>query len=74
MFTMEHPLHGFMPVPYMADVEYNKKNGWKLVEEAKFVPRETEEVDTPEAAYERKFGKPPHFNMKLDTIIRKLEE
>lgn len=33
-----------------------------------------EPVDTPEAAYERKFGKAPHHKMKLQTIIDALED
>lgn len=32
------------------------------------------EVDTPEDAYERKFGKAPHHRMKLESIIAALED
>lgn len=29
--------------------------------------------ETPHEAYERKFGKPPHHRMKLETILERLK-
>lgn len=84
---MEHPLHGRMPVT-QTEVKANELSGWKLtpaltredilklkglVEPKVVEPTEAEEVDTPEDAYERKFGKKPHHLMKLDTVIKRLE-
>ena len=31
-------------------------------------------TETPEMAYEKKFGKPPHHRMKLENIIAAIEE
>lgn len=43
--------------------------------EAKGYHRKSHEaVDTPEDAYERKFGKPPHHRMKLENILAALED
>jgi hypothetical protein len=30
--------------------------------------------ETPQEAYERKFGKPPHHRMKLETILERLKD
>jgi hypothetical protein len=65
---MSHPEHGRMPVYSDIEIEYNKKFGWILDEEKPV------DVETPEEAYEKKFGKPPHHRLKLDTIIKRLEE
>lgn len=44
-----------------------------VVEVVKSIETVVEPADTPEAAYERKFGKKPHHRMSLGTILNKLE-
>lgn len=31
-------------------------------------------TETPQEAYERKFGRPPHHRMKLETILERLKD
>ena len=76
---MKHPKHGFTHALGQEVVE-NKKHGWiecDINEEIKkkIVPEViAEEVETPEGAYEKKFGKKPHHRMTQDNIIAALED
>lgn len=74
---MSHPKLGGMLV-YLDDIEQKQKDGWIIDKKPeKVVSRETievETIETPEVAYEKKFGKPPHHKMKLDSIIAALEK
>ena len=70
---LEAPEYGVKSIEYV-----NKKQNVSHETIADKVTYSTSEdsadYETPEAAYEKKFGKPPHHKMKLETIIKKLEE
>ena len=83
LIYMKHERHGRMPVYSYEEMKSNMEHGWvedkevkvpKVQRETKDVSEDSEEIETPEDAYFKKFGKKPHHKMKLDTIIKKLEE
>ena len=67
---MTHKKLGGMLV-YLDDIPKRISEGWV---EGELPIQPVEEVETPEDAYEKKFGKKPHHRMSLDTIIAALEE
>ena len=67
---MTHKKLGGMLV-YLDDIPKRISEGWV---EGELPSQPVEEVETPEDAYEKKFGKKPHHRMSLDTIIAALEE
>ena len=78
---MKHPLHGIIHAIGQEIVE-NKKHGWSECDineelKKKVLPKaivEEQEVETPEGAYEKKFGRKPHHRMTQESIIAALEE
>jgi hypothetical protein len=72
---MYHPNHGWTHVSD-GNIEEHRKHGW-VNDDPKYykkdIVKEPEKVETPEEAYEKKFGKPPHHRMKLESIIEALE-
>ena len=77
---MKHSIHGFTHAVGQEIVE-NKKNGWvecdineEIKKKSPAVTESISDVETPEDAYEKKFGKKAHHRMTQESIIKALEE
>jgi hypothetical protein len=79
---MQHKDHGLMHVYNPTEKMYVEKYGWrearqepkepKKVEEEKATPFESLTTVDLKAAYTKKFGKAPHWNMNRKSIEKKL--